>query len=123
MRKLYVLLLSLALSSLSSRATSATDDGALTLDSCRQLALQHNKALQMSQLGIDKAREVHAAARTNYLPKISGVAAYVHTGDELSILTTDQKSALTNLGSWPHTPISLRSCNARNKPAPLCSKD
>lgn len=99
MRKLYVLLLSLALSSLSSRATSATDDGALTLDSCRQLALQHNKALQMSQLGIEKAREVHAAARTNYLPKISGVAAYVHTGDELSILTTDQKSALTNLGS------------------------
>ena len=99
MRKLYVLLLSLALSSLSSRATSATDDGALTLDSCRQLALQHNKALQMSQLGIDKAREVHAAARTNYLPKISGVAAYVHTGDELSILTTDQKSALSHLGS------------------------
>ena len=99
MRKLYIFLIALALGTQVSTASTAADEGALTLDSCRQLALRHNKTLQMSQLGIDKAREVHAAARTNYLPKISGVAAYAHTGDELSLLSTDQKNALGSLGS------------------------
>ena len=65
MRKLYIFLIALALGTQVSTASTAADEGALTLDSCRQLALRHNKTLQMSQLGIDKAREVHAAARTN----------------------------------------------------------
>ena len=99
MRKLSIFLIALALGTQVSTASTAADEGALTLDSCRQLALHHNKTLQMSQLGIDKAREVHAAARTNYLPKISSVAAYAHTGDELSLLSTDQKNALGSLGS------------------------
>lgn len=98
MRLLFVLIVLTGSFSFPTMAQN-TDTSSLSLDSCRQLALQHNKSLEISRQGIQKAAEEHAAARTNYLPKISGVGAYVHTGDELSLLSSQQKTALNNLGS------------------------
>ena len=71
----------------------------LSLDSCRTMALQHNKGIRMAQLAVEKARHEHNAARTNYLPKLSATAAYTHLGERVSLLNNDQKNSLSHLGT------------------------
>ena len=71
----------------------------LTLDSCRALALRNNKNLAISRTNRDVALNTHKAARTNYLPKLTAQAAYIRTGKEISVLSKDQKNALSNMGT------------------------
>lgn len=71
----------------------------LSLDSCRQMALQGNKQLAATRLGQDLARDVKKAARTKYLPKVDALGGYSYMSKEVSILNNDQKSALSNLGT------------------------
>ena len=71
----------------------------LSLDSCRTMALQHNKGIRMAQFAVEKARHEHNAARTNYLPKLSATAAYTHLGERVSLLNNDQKNSLSHLGT------------------------
>lgn len=71
----------------------------LTLDSCRSLAIANNKTLQISQKKMEKAHYDNKAAFTNYLPKISATGSYMRFGDEISLLSTDQKSQLGNIGT------------------------
>lgn len=77
----------------------ARSQSVLSLDSCRALALCNNKELAMTQVKIDQSDWNRKAARTNYYPKISLTAGYMRTGDEFSLLSKDQKSALNNLGT------------------------
>lgn len=92
--KRITLTLCLALAALVVQAQSA-----LTLDSCRALALHNNKELAVSRAKMEKAGWERKAAHTNYLPKISAVAGYLRSGDEVSLLSSDQKSALTGIGT------------------------
>lgn len=71
----------------------------LSLDSCRSLALRNNKELAQSKANIEKAKWDTKAAHTNYLPKVSITAGYMRTGDEISLLSNQQKSSLNNLGT------------------------
>ena len=71
----------------------------LTLEECRQMALDNNKTLAQSRTALDKATYTRMAAETNYLPKVQALAGYIHTGREISILNDDQKSTLNNLGT------------------------
>lgn len=71
----------------------------LTLDSCRRLALANNKAMAISQAKQEKADYEHRVARTNYLPKVSLLGGYTYTTEEISLLSKDQKNALSNLGT------------------------
>lgn len=71
----------------------------LTLDSCRALALNNNKELQMSQLKRDAAYWQHKSVQTNYLPKISAVGTYQRTSKEVSLLNKHQKQVLSHAGS------------------------
>ena len=71
----------------------------LNLDSCRSLALRNNKTLAQSRANFDKASWESKAARTNYYPKVTAMASYMRTGDELSLLNNSQKSALSSLGT------------------------
>ncbi len=70
----------------------------LPLDSCRALALRNNKTVAIAQARQDKATYTRRAAQTNFLPKVSVVAGYVRTGDELSLLNNEQKHNLTTMG-------------------------
>lgn len=80
-------------------ATGGTTAQTLSLDSCRRLALQNNKAIAISRAKQYKALNERRAAHTNYLPKVSVMATYMRTGDEISILSDDQKSALGGIGT------------------------
>ncbi len=93
MKKLFLMLI-LACLGLESRAQYL-----LTLDSCRALALRNNKELAIARAATEKSRWEYKAARTNYFPKISLTAGYMRTGDEISLLSKDQKNALNNLGT------------------------
>lgn len=71
----------------------------LSLDSCRAMALRNNKELAQSKAQLDKAHWDTKAAHTNYLPKVSLTAGYMRTGDEISLLSNNQKNALNNIGT------------------------
>lgn len=70
-----------------------------TLDSLRALALANNKTLAVSRAGIQKSKADRQAAGTNYLPKVALVAGYMRTGEEISLLSNDQKNSLSNIGT------------------------
>ncbi len=71
----------------------------LSLDSCRALALRNNKQLSISRIKQDVAHNTRKAAHTKYLPHVNAVGSYLHTSKEISLLNTDQKDALSNLGT------------------------
>ena len=71
----------------------------LTLDSCRAMALRHNKQMSVSKTKQDIAANMQKSARTKYLPHVSAVGGYVWTSKEISILSDDAKDALSNLGT------------------------
>ena len=45
------------------------------------------------------AHYAHKSAITNYLPKVSATGAYMHTSRELSLLSDEQKSKFSNIGT------------------------
>lgn len=71
----------------------------LSLDSCRALALRGNKELAIGHAKAQQAAWTRKAAHTNFLPKVSLAAGYLRSGDEISLLSKDQKQALNNLGT------------------------
>lgn len=71
----------------------------VTLEECRTMALAHNKSMQSAALQRDKAGYEHKAAKTNYLPKVDFIGTYQRTSKQVSLLSDDQKSSLSNLGT------------------------
>lgn len=71
----------------------------LSIGECRTLAIQNNKELRMADEREQAACHRRKAAFTNYLPRISAAGAYLHTSDELSLLSDEQKNTLGRLGT------------------------
>ena len=80
-------------------AGSAQAQRVLNIDSCRALALAQNRDLQMGVLRVEKAKNEHEAAFTNYLPKLNARAAYFYNGKNLSLLSEEQRDRLSHLGT------------------------
>ena len=93
MKKIYLILFLFTLT------LSGTAQTTLTLDSCRAMALRNNKSLLASRARIQKSQYDRKAAHTAYLPKVALTAGYMRTGDEISLLSDDQKSRLSSLGT------------------------
>jgi len=77
----------------------------LTLDACRSMALEHNKALQMTAISGEKATLERKAAKTNYLPKVELIGTYQYTSEPISLLSKDQKAEFSNLGTGVMTAL------------------
>ncbi|EGQ13974.1 TolC family protein [Prevotella pallens] len=71
----------------------------LSLKRCRELALANNKQLAISKLTAQIAEDTHKAAKTKYLPRVTGMAGYEHLSREISLLNDKQKQTLSSLGS------------------------
>lgn len=71
----------------------------LSLDSCRAMALRNNKQIGIAREKQIVAENVRKAARTQYLPRVTAMGSYLHTSKEMSILSDDQKGALSNIGT------------------------
>ncbi|MGL4518179.1 MAG: TolC family protein [Phocaeicola sp.] len=71
----------------------------LTLDSCRSLALSHNKELLIAKEQISVAHYKQKAAYTNFLPKVEGMGSYMRTQKEISLLSEHQKESIGQIGT------------------------
>lgn len=78
---------------------TAQTQNALTLDSCRALAISNNKSLKMAEEKANAASYQRKAAFTNYFPEISATGTYLRNQKEFSLLNDEQKNALTGIGT------------------------
>lgn len=95
----------LILAFLLSNSLFLKSQGILSLDSCRALAIANNKELLISNEKINAAHYQHKAAFTNYLPNFSATGAYMRNQKEFSLLSNDQKAALSGLGTSISGPL------------------
>lgn len=93
MKRIFGLVLLVGLS------VGAAAQNILSLDSCRALALTNNKELRISAEKINAAYYEKKAAFTNYLPKIAAMGTYMRTQKEISLLSDEQKGAISNIGT------------------------
>lgn len=77
-----------------------------TLDSLRASALRENKTLAIARVGMQRASHQHDAAQTAYLPKISATLGYMRTGEEISLLSDEQRNGLSSLGTTVSNQLS-----------------
>ena len=87
-------------------AFHAVGQRALTLEECRQLAIQNNKELRISAEKIRMADNEKKAAFTQYFPKLSASGAYLWNQKDLNLLdmgalTSSLASSLGGLAELP----------------------
>ena len=80
----------------------------LSLDSCRSMALRNNKQMSIARVKQDVAANVRRSARTKYLPHVSALGGYEWTSRELSLLSDEQKSRLSNMGTTLSTGLATK---------------
>jgi outer membrane protein TolC len=82
----------------------------LTLQDCRNLALENNKQLKIGQENILKATEEKKSAFTQYLPDIAMRGAYLYNQKKISLLGEDKFLPIGTLmpnGSFGFTPDQI----------------
>ena len=71
----------------------------LTLDDCRQMAVESNKDLRQARTKVEMAGYDKKIARANYFPEISATGAYMHNNRNLALVNDGQSAILSNLGT------------------------
>lgn len=87
---------------------------AVTLDSCRAMALRNNKDLLTADLREKTARYEQMAAKTKYLPRISATGAYARTSKEISLLSDEQKTMLNTIEGYGPALVDALHTDTRN---------
>lgn len=72
---------------------SVSSQQTLTLEECRNLAIQNNKELQISGEKVKAAGEERKAAMTNYFPQLSAMGGYMWNQKDINLLDMDALSA------------------------------
>lgn len=98
--RLTILLATMALAtgSLSATPPATGNNGAapMTLQQCRELALQNNKQLMITRQQINKAHYQNKEAFAAYLPAIDFAGGYLYNQKEISIFGSDQLLPVKN---------------------------
>ena len=63
------------------------------------MALRNNKQMGVAKVKQEVNANLRKSARTQYLPKVNAVGGYMWMSREISLLSDDQKEALSNLGT------------------------
>ena len=71
----------------------------LTLDDCREMALQADKDLQQARTRIEMAGYDRKIALANYFPTISATGAYLYNNRDIALVDEFQSSMLQGAGS------------------------
>jgi len=71
----------------------------LTLEECRQMAVDSNRELQQSSIEIQMAACDRGIARANYFPKVSANAAYLYNNYDLNLIGDETSNLLQNAGT------------------------
>ena len=70
----------------------------LTLQECRQMALENNSQSKIAQEKVAAAEYDSKTAFANYLPKVSATALYLHNSENINLASEDQRNTLSNMG-------------------------
>ena len=71
----------------------------LTLEECRQMALENNSQSNIAQEKVSAAEYDSKTAFANYLPKVSATALYLHNSENINLISEDQQNSLSRLGT------------------------
>lgn len=107
----------LTLITLGAMTQTAMSQTVLTLQECRDKALENNQQSKISREKLAAAEYDKKAAFANYLPKVSATGAYLHNSENISLVSDDQSAALTNLGTNMATSIGSRLPGLMSDPA------
>ena len=107
----------LTLITLGAMTQTAMSQTVLTLQECRDKALENNQQSKISREKLAAAEYDKKAAFANYLPKVSATGAYLHNSENISLVSDDQSAALTNLGTNMVTSIGSRLPGLMSDPA------
>ncbi len=75
----------------------------LSLDSCKALALEHNRTIKEAQLKVDEAEQVKKNVYTNFFPKVNAQVFSMKANDYL----VDIKTPEMNLPVYDGNPVNL----------------
>ncbi|MBD5396894.1 TolC family protein [bacterium] len=71
----------------------------LTLEDCRQMAIDGNRELNQSAIEIQMATYDRGIARANYFPQISAKAAYLYNNHDINLIGDEASQLLQNGGT------------------------
>ncbi len=71
----------------------------LSLQDCRDMALENNKNLKISQEKVNMANYDRKIARSNYFPTISAQGTYMHNEKQLQLLSDDKINTINTIGT------------------------
>ncbi len=71
----------------------------LTLRDCRDMALENNKNLKISQEQVNMAKYDKKIARANYFPAFSAQGTYMHNEKQLQLLSDDKINMFNTIGT------------------------
>lgn len=71
----------------------------LSLQECREMAIQNNKKLEQAGIQTELAEYDKKIARANYYPNISAMGSYMYRTGEISLVTDEESQMLQNLGT------------------------
>jgi len=71
----------------------------LTLEQCRQMAIENDKNLKQAQTKIQMAGYDRKIAFANYLPNVSGTGSYIYNHDGVALISDANSLTLQNLGT------------------------
>lgn len=71
----------------------------LTLDECRQMAVENNNSLKTAQQKIKVAGYDRNIALANYFPKITATGTYMYTSRDWKLIDDDKAAAIQNAGT------------------------
>ena len=99
--KKIILLSILAMGTLSAAAQEnvSYNGQALTLDDCRQMAIQQSNELQQARTQIEMASYDRKIALANYFPSVSATGAYLYNNRDIALISNEQSALLQNAGT------------------------
>lgn len=71
------------------QAVAVWGQGTMSIEDCRRLALENNKALKMADMQLKTAQEKRKEAFTKYLPAIDASGLYLRNQKEINLLAED----------------------------------
>lgn len=71
----------------------------LTLEDCRDLAVQNSKELDQAKIDREMAGYDKKIALANYFPNISATGAYMYNNRDIALISDDQSQLLRNAGT------------------------
>lgn len=83
----------------------------LTLEQCREMALQNNKSIEQAKTRVEMAGYDRKIARANYFPNISATGAYMYNEKNLALISDEMSGKLTGAGAALQGAVSEKVTN------------